>query len=193
MHPSSVEKMKKFVSDNFKKNKKLEILDVGGLSTNGSYRNIFDTRLWNYTSLDEIDGPNVDTVAEDIYKWNQIADNSCDIVVSGQFLTSLDQPWKIFCEMYRVMKPGALCCVIVASAGEYGEGQKYHMTAQALSGMAEFVELDVIYAMTDNNGYWRDAILIAKKAGEVEEPVEVKDDLSEIADEIESQDEDAEA
>ena len=93
MHQSSYENMKDFVQTNFPNlalKRILRLLDVGSLDVNGSYRDLFDTEFWSYDGLDMERGKNVDFVPTDPYDWNEIKNNTYDLVISGQALEHIE-------------------------------------------------------------------------------------------------------
>jgi hypothetical protein len=83
---------KKYVSDND------EVLDVGSMDVNGSYRDLFT----NYTGCDISEGKNVDIICKpySLPFW----DNSFDVVISGQTLEHTEAFWDWIKELKRVCK-----------------------------------------------------------------------------------------
>lgn len=81
------------------------ILDVGSMDVKGkgSYRQIIP-RDYTYVGLDIKEGPNVDIVA---YDFNfPLADDSFDMVISGQCFEHAENPFNLISECARVLKPG---------------------------------------------------------------------------------------
>jgi SAM-dependent methyltransferase len=85
------------------------VLDVGSYDVNGTYKPMFGTG-YKYEGLDIMEGPNVDIVATDPYKW-PIEDNTYDVIISGSCLEHVEAPWLWIDEVYRVCKPGGLCVI----------------------------------------------------------------------------------
>jgi SAM-dependent methyltransferase len=81
-----------------------KVLDVGSYNVNGTYRPIFGSG-YSYQGLDISPGPNVDIVANNLYRW-PVEDNFYDLVISGQCLEHVEAPWLWIDEVYRVCKPG---------------------------------------------------------------------------------------
>jgi SAM-dependent methyltransferase len=75
-----------------------KVLDVGSYDVNGCYKSIFSCP---YTGLDMAQGPNVDYVATESYKWD-LPDNNFDLVISGQCFEHVQAPWLLIKEMERV-------------------------------------------------------------------------------------------
>jgi SAM-dependent methyltransferase len=100
--------------------KPLRIADVGSYDVNGTYKPIFaPVPDWEYSGLDVSAGPNVDIVLASQYDLSNVPDASFDVVVSGQTVEHVRQPWKLVAEMARIVRPGALLCVIAPYAWEY--------------------------------------------------------------------------
>ncbi|MBT5909792.1 MAG: class I SAM-dependent methyltransferase [Opitutae bacterium] len=119
MHQSSLEKMTSFVNQYLRENtdEVRTIIDFGSQDINGSYRSLFSEKEWNYIGIDIEEGENVDLIIKDQHKWTEIIDSSIDVVISGQALEHTKYFWLIFQEIYRVLKPGGHCCIIVPSSG----------------------------------------------------------------------------
>jgi SAM-dependent methyltransferase len=165
MHQTSLEKMKKFIFDYLCFNQEFTILDVGSLSVNGSYKEIFNKKNWKYVGADIVKGENVDVVLKNPFDWSkELKDDLFDIVVSGQTFEHVERPWEVMTEISRVMKPGAICCIIAPSNGEYHEPPDcWRFYSDGMKALANYANLEVISCVTDNAGEWRDTILIARK------------------------------
>ena len=61
---------------------------------NGNYRAIFESMGSQYTGLDMENGPNVDIVPKDAYIWDEIENDTYDVVISGQALEHIEFFWK---------------------------------------------------------------------------------------------------
>jgi SAM-dependent methyltransferase len=84
-----------------------EVLDVGSLDVNGTYRPLVERRGWKYTGLDVRPGPNVDIVAEDPFRYPFEA-GTFDIVMSGSTMEHVTAIWRWAPELARVLRPGGL-------------------------------------------------------------------------------------
>jgi SAM-dependent methyltransferase len=136
MHDTSYFSMQAMISMYLDDKKVTSILDVGSLDTRsnsgtyfvrtigngsmgGTYRGLFASPLWTYTGLDMQAGSNVDILAIEPYKW-PIEDSSFDVVISGQCLEHVEEPWLWIKEVERVCRPGGLVILIVPwSCGEH--------------------------------------------------------------------------
>jgi SAM-dependent methyltransferase len=175
MHSSSFEKMKKFCEELVQKraSERLRIMDLGSLDINGTYRSLFERKGWQYTGLDLENGPNVDVVLTDPYKWREVGSRTVDVLISGQALEHVEHFWRTMLEVERVLKPGGLCCLIAPSSGFehrhpvdcwrfYPDGFK------ALCNFLGFEPLSVYTQWEDRNypdgsDVWHDTVLIARK------------------------------
>ena len=84
------------------------ILDVGGANYNGSYDALLGNK-YKKDVLDIVGKDNVTFVPSDPYKWDEIADNSYDLVMASETFQHIDFFWLTILEMKRVCKPGGYC------------------------------------------------------------------------------------
>ena len=174
MHLSSYQNMQYFVKkylDCFK-NRKINILDVGSCDVNGTYRDLFQNKNWNYTGLDMQEGKNVDIVPEDKYDWREIEDSKFDVVVSGQAFEHIEFFWITIKEISRIMKNNAFLCIIAPSSGYehkypvdcwrfYPDGMKSLSKYANLKTLEAFADWDNKNKIIDE--IWKDCVLIAQK------------------------------
>lgn len=177
MHQSSLKKMQEFY-DNYlvtKVHDNLNILDLGSMNINGTYRTILNSNKnkWKYIGVDMEAGNGVDIVLINAYKWEEIQSDSIDVLISGQVFEHIEYFWIIILEVFRVLKPGGICCIIAPGAGEV---HKYPVDCwrfypDGFSAIAKFAQLNVIKIETqweslgyeDGSDQWKDSILIAQK------------------------------
>jgi len=116
MHDESMKAMKDFLST-LLFFKSYKILDVGSLRVEGqqSYVDLIPEH-WNYTGLDIIAGLNVDIVPDSPYDYPYAA-KTFDVIISGQTIEHVENPFRWSAELYRVLKPGGQICVIGPSTG----------------------------------------------------------------------------
>ena len=112
MDQQSIEIMKAFVRDYTSKINCPNILDVGSLDVNGTYRDLFPYPFYNYIGLDVVPGRNVDIVTKDPYHYIFPA-NFWDVIISGQCLEHVEDIYAWSDEAIRILKPGGLMCIIV--------------------------------------------------------------------------------
>lgn len=112
MDNASIEIMKWCLKD--LPDKDLEILDVGSLDINGSYRGLFSNPKWHYTGLDIVPGKNVDMVSMDPYHY-PYKDESFDIVISGQCLEHVEDMYAWAEEVIRLVKKDGVLIIVVPS------------------------------------------------------------------------------
>lgn len=159
MHPSSMKNMAEFKEDYLKDKVSLNILDVGSYDVCGTYRGLFKEH--NYTGFDIVPGKNVD-----ITRWEEVKDNSYDLVISGQAFEHIENDLEVMEEIKRVMKPGAYCCIIAPSKGPkhfLPDYRRYQINDFRL--LADLVGLNVIRVWIDyeSKSEWDDCILVATK------------------------------
>ena len=119
MHQSSLDKMTHFVNNYMQsmRGQNINILDLGSLDVNGSYRYLFDDAGWSYLGADMAEGKNVDVVLKNPYLWNEIKSDTQDVFVCGQVFEHVAFFWIVMDEIARVLKPDGLACIIAPSRG----------------------------------------------------------------------------
>jgi len=168
--------MRRFVTDHLAsfEGKPLQILDVGSMDVNGSYRELMTDPKWEYTGLDAAPGPGVELVLPTPYDWGAIKSESYDIVVSGQAFEHIEYPWVTIIEVTRVLKPGGLVCLIAPSGGHEHrfpvDCWRYY--PDGMAALARWADLDVVSCETnwtpqgpfdDDSADWKDTMLVARK------------------------------
>lgn len=129
----------------------IEVLDVGSLDVNGTFREIFSHCWYNYTGLDIELGNNVDIVPENIYKWDEIPDDSYDVVISANTFEHTEYFWQTMAEMTRVLKQGGLMCIIIP-CGYYEHRYPvdcYRFHTDGMIALARYCNLDILHASTN--------------------------------------------
>jgi ubiquinone/menaquinone biosynthesis C-methylase UbiE len=164
MHKSSVEAMREFRKTFSQEG---TVLDVGSQDVNGTYRAIFEG--WKYIGLDIVKGKNVDYVPSRPYRWEGLADESFDAVISGQALEHIEYPDKTFKEISRVLKKGGQCCIIAPSAGpaHFNASIKWfkNISLKDMEQLAKDAGLNIKSLSINSNPKWHDCVLIAEKSG----------------------------
>ncbi len=120
------------------------------------------------------DGNGVDMVLKEAYKWEEIPSDSIDVLISGQAFEHIEYFWVTMLEVFRVLKPGGICCIIAPASGVE---HKYPVDCwrfypDCFSAVAKFAQLDVIKVETqweeqgyeDGSDQWKDSVLIAQKS-----------------------------
>ena len=177
MHESSYIKVQSFINNyvDFTSDKLIKILDVGSMIVDTgalTYRNIFVEREVQYIGLDVAPGLNVDFVPADPYSWNEMDDESIDIIISGQAFEHIPYFWITAAEMSRVLKPGGLLCLVAPSSGAVHRfpvdcWRFYPDSAQAIT---QYVGLELIEADMEQSGLrkrvrtdWRETLIVGRK------------------------------
>ena len=153
MHASSLARMRWF-RDTFtsaKPDQPLWVLDVGSYNVNGTYRPLFAEPNYHYVGVDVDAGPNVDLVLKSPYRWDEVATDSFDVVVSGQSLEHIEFFWKTLEEMVRVLKPGGLLCLVVPNqcAEHRYPVDCYRFYTDGMVALGRYAQLDILHAHTD--------------------------------------------
>jgi SAM-dependent methyltransferase len=175
MHQSSYEKMEAFV-DNYlkpKKNEYLIILDLGSQDVNGSYKPLFSLSKWKYIGLDVSEGKNVDIVIPDPYSWSGIGSNYADVIISGQTFEHIEYIWLTMDEIFRVLKPGGICCIIAPSSGAEHKYPTdcWRIYPDGFKALAKYAGLEILDVFTqwenrtysDGSNNWHDSVIICRK------------------------------
>lgn len=95
------------------------VLDVGSLNVNGSYRDMVERRGWAYTGLDVVPGPNVDIHAITPYNY-PLHDESFDVVISGSTMEHVENLWLWVPELARLLRPGGMLAIITHTQWRIG-------------------------------------------------------------------------
>lgn len=179
MHKSSYLRMEHLIrhyEPYFTQNKEsIKVLDIGSYDVNGTYRQILTNPRYEYTGMDMAAGPNVDIVPKDIYHWDEIADETYDLVLSGQVFEHIEYPWLTIREIARVLKPSGLCILIAPSSGMEHKAPKdcYRYYADGFAALASWADLKVWHTsvggvpkteqLDDWLDDWNDGCLVAQK------------------------------
>lgn len=123
------------------------MLDVGSYDVNGTYKMLFPDDYFEYIGLDMVPGPNVDVCIENPYVWNDFANESFDIVISGQAFEHTEFFWVTLGEMARVLKKDGLLCIIVPNQcyEHRFPVDCYRFYSDGMISMARYVQLDVLH------------------------------------------------
>jgi len=157
MHASSMLRMQWFKENylaNLNKNQVLTILEVGSQCVSGqsdTYKTLFNERNFKYVGLDMIEGHNVDVAVKHAYQWDEVSDDFCDVLISGQAFEHIEFPWLTISEMARVLKPNGIMCIIVPSMQKL---HRYPVNCQnyfsdGLIALTKYAGLNAIHASTN--------------------------------------------
>ena len=175
MHPSSILNMKK-AKDLIDLGHNLTILDVGGRDIgeqDRSYKSLFSDRSKHYFTADIAEGKGVTHVMPAPYTL-PFQDNYFDLVVSGQTLEHVYNPFRLVHEMKRVLKPNCMIIIIVPSAGyRHDNPDCWRFMDDAFVGIAEDCNLEIVHNWVDRTSYkdrskqWADNVFIGKKLEQI--------------------------
>ena len=130
------------------------VIDVGSYCVEGqstTYREIFKDDRFTYIGLDMEEGPNVTIAVKSPYKWTEVEDDFCDILVSGQTFEHIEFPWLTIKEMARVVKPKGLLCIIAPnSLGLHRHPVDcWRYYSDGMIALAKWAGLDILHVSTD--------------------------------------------
>lgn len=172
MHISSLKKMEAFLTKYCDKITG-SVLDFGSRDVNGSYRSLFPSPNWKYVGLDLEPGKNVDLVVADPHSWDELADETFELVISGQALEHCEFFWQTFSEIARVLKPSGICCIIAPSAGPEHRYPVdcWRFFPDGMRALCKYTDMICLETFTDSepgqyedwSGLWRDTVLVACK------------------------------
>ncbi len=176
MHQSSYDKMLEFKEKHLggMAEKPLRIMDLGSQDVNGTYKDIFDNPLWSYRGIDMAPGKNVDIVLKTPYSWKEVPSNSVDVLISGQAFEHIEFFWVTMLEIARIMKPGAICCIIAPSGGVehrypvdcwrfYTDGLKALSRFALLEEVETYKQEEPESRYDERSNIWLDAVLVCRK------------------------------
>lgn len=170
MHLSSLNNMKKAQSY-LSLTEKYNILDVGGRGLRGdrSYKSLFEDYIKTYDIADIVDGENVTHVMLSPYTIPSV-DNYYDIIVSGQTLEHVKNPFRLVAEMKRVLKPNGYIILIAPSNGpRHDLVDCWRFLDDSFKAIAEEVGLTVIADWIDTtsddkkSAIWQDHVFVGQK------------------------------
>lgn len=189
MHKTTYDKMNWFKNNYLNPEEPMTILDVGSLDTsdnNYNYKSIFENPKWDYKGLDFENGKNVDILVKDIYNWQEINNNSYDVIISGQLFEHLGFFWLTMNEIARVLKPGGICCIIVPSDGpKHGSSNIdcYRFKEDSMEFLAKYVDFNVLHISTNTSKEskpWNDTCLVAKKPGNSDNSINLEQRINNL-------------
>ena len=109
MNDASYQQMEKLLQKYCDLSAPLRVLDVGSRDVNGSYRRLMP-KTWTYSGCDIQPGRNVDILMPALYDI-PLPGGSCGLVISGQCLEHVPNPFRLMRDMARVLAPGGLMIV----------------------------------------------------------------------------------
>jgi len=120
MHDSAFESFIEFQDIYLSKlniNSSPKIIEIGSYSVNSNIKKIV-SKKFEYIGLDILNGPNVDIVLDNPYKF-PFEDNEIDAVISISTFEHTDFFWLSYLEVLRVLKPKGLFYLNAPSNSKY--------------------------------------------------------------------------
>ena len=126
----------------------------------GNYRCLFPKG--KYIGADISSGKNVDVIVGS-KEWAEIKD--VDAVISGQALEHVADIPKFFADIYKVLKPGGVICIIAPSKGpaHYYPLWAGHFSVERMSEVVKAGGFEIIECKSCDTGQWKDTRCIATK------------------------------
>ena len=147
------------------------VLDVGGRGRkthDRSYQAIFADVL-EYRIADIFEGPGVTDIMPGPYTL-PFENNYFDLVISGQTLEHVPNPFNLVAEMKRVMKRGGRMVIIVPSAGPRHDQKDYwRFMDNAFEAITEDCQMQIVAnwitenAPDERSRKWRDNVFVGTK------------------------------
>jgi len=169
MHASSLENMRKcynrYIAGDFMAVRhKIIVLDIGGADINGSYRDIFSHAKFHYLAADLHPSEGVGLILNDPYNL-PLANNSIDIIVSGQAFEHTEFFWLSFREMVRVLNPDGFIFLIAPSAGPIHKYPVdcYRFYPDSYAALAKYADCHLETVWLDERGPWNDLVGVFRK------------------------------
>jgi hypothetical protein len=170
MHQSSLENMQACYERYIKSyawpgRTTISVLDVGGANVNGTYFDIFSGPEFAYQSADIEANAHVDIVLDSSYEL-PFADESIDIVISGQVIEHVEFFWLLFAEMIRVLRRDGILILIAPSSGPIHRYPVdcYRFYPDAYRALAKLANCEVVEIIHDPRGPWKDLVGVFSKA-----------------------------
>ncbi len=172
MHPSSINNMRKIRDQFLRLPDRALVLDVGGrgLTSDRSYRHLFDGRCADYRVADICAGLGVTDIMPGPFTI-PFPDQTFDLVVSGQMLEHSCNPFKSVAEMKRVLKIGGYLALIAPSTGPWHDSQDgwrflkdaFRFIAEDVGGMEIIADWIDETAPDERSARWRDHVFVGKR------------------------------
>lgn len=179
MHRSSLLKVECFLEhyrDQLPRSaEKCRVLEVGSKAyhVQDTHRPLFEGDRFAYTGLDLEAGPNVDLVPAKGIVWDELPEESFDVVVSGQTFEHNPFFWVTFAEAARVLSPGGFLVVVAPGAGDIHRYPYdcWRFYPDAWLGLCAMTGLELVETLFESDetaervpgGKWRDCAVIARK------------------------------
>ena len=128
---------------------------------------------WDYIGVDIEAGNNVDVVLDNPYDWQEIKDNSVDVILANQVFEHIEFPWITISEIKRVLKPRGLALIVTPAGGIehrwpydcwriYPDGWQALCKHAGLHVVETYTQWQPLY-YHDGSDKWQDSCLVAQK------------------------------
>jgi SAM-dependent methyltransferase len=122
----------------------MRVLEIGPDGFPSTYRKMIPHEGMQWDTLDIYDSPNLTYPKSQLYSF-PIADNTYDILLSGQVIEHVAKIWRWMPELARVAKPGGLVITINPSSWPYHEApiDCWRMYPEGMKALCEDAGLSV--------------------------------------------------
>jgi len=135
------------------------VVDMGSYDVNGTYRSLISGK---YIGADIIPGPNVDVIVGSD-EWDEI--ENVDAVISGSTIEHVADIPGFMTEIYRILKPGGIFCIVAPSEGPAHDYPIWigNFPEERLIPVVEAGRFEILEISTNPLWPWRLVTCVAKK------------------------------
>lgn len=96
------------------------VLEIGPTGRPSAFRSSVSVEVGGWTTLGLDEGPHVDIVTSDPYRY-PMSDGSCDVIVAGNVLEHVPRPWLWLKELHRISAPNGRLILVVPVSWPFHE------------------------------------------------------------------------
>lgn len=124
MHDSSARLLEQFCIQYLRGKERMRVADVGCYDESETYKKIVEAEGHAYIGIDCRPGKNVSIVTDEHFEWRGVERGGFEIVISGQTLEHIEQPWVWICRLATITKLGGLIWICAPNSWEFHEVPK---------------------------------------------------------------------
>lgn len=160
---SSLSSIERFKKNYLNENNVLNIINLGYLN-NKDFFSLWDEKNWELDILDIVDGNFIDIRVNNIYDWDEIKNNSYDVVICKDFINNIEYFWLTMVQIEKIMKFGGFLFLSVPESNPNGF---YSFSEKSLRSLIGYVNLNILEVNTEDSQIF----LIARKNDESAEKI----------------------